>query len=386
MCPQPQYHDTGRASFFGDFAYQRILERHPRHFLVVLARLFDWEAKTKAFIHLYKGHGVVGRRPYPPGLIFKMLFLSYLYDVSERTMEELADVNVLMKWFLGIAVDEPVPDHSTLTAFKRRFVQSGNWQALQTVFDEIIRDAMVQGVQFGDLQLLDSVHTQADVNNAKDQRRQERGSKPRDPEAGVVNKGQRNVVQANGKTTSMEITYRGYKTHVAVNAHTGIVTSLHSTSGNRPDNKAFVPLRDHERTLSLPTRAYGGDKAYDDTDIFERLQQEGLAIAIALRRQRTAKKDASTQPWADLEADPRYIQALKQRFRVEQPFGIVKRWHGFERCRYLGLARYRLQAIFTFLVHNLKRIVKLLTGVTLRPQAKGRRAENYQPVYGTSWA
>jgi IS5 family transposase len=386
MCPQPQYHDTGRASFFGDFAYQRILARHPQHFLVILAQLFDWEAHTKAFIQLYKGRGIIGRHPYPPALIFKMLFLSYLYNVSERAMEELADLNVLIKWFLGIAVDEPVPDHSTLTAFKRRFVQSGNWLALQAVFDEIIRDAMVQGVQFGDLQLLDSVHTQADVNNAKDQRRQERGGKPRDPEARVVNKGKRNVVQANGKTTSMEITYRGYKTHVAVNAHNGIVTSLHVTSGNRSDNKAFVPLREHERTLNLPTKAYGGDKAYDDTDIFERLQQEGLDIAIALRRQRTAKKDASTQRWADLEADPRYMQARKQRFRVEQPFGIVKRWHGFERCRYLGLARYRLQAIFTFLVHNLKRIVKLLTGVTFRPQAKGRRAENCQPVYGTSWA
>jgi IS5 family transposase len=319
-------------------------------------------------------------------MIFKMLFLSYLYNVSERAMEELADLNVLIKWFLGIAVDEPVPDHSTLTAFKRRFLRSGNWRALQDVFDSIIREAMMQGVQFGELQILDSVHTQADVNNAKDQRRHERGGKPRDPQAGVVNKGKRNVVQANGNTTSMQVTYRGYKTHVAVNAQTGIVTSLHATSGNHPDNKAFVPLREHERTLNLPTRAYGGDKAYDDTDIFERLQQEGLGIAIALRRQRTAKKDPSTQRWLDLEADPRYQQALKQRFRVEQPFGIVKRWHGFERCRYLGLARYRLQAIFTFLVHNLKRIVKLLTGVTFRAQAKGRRAENYQPVYATPGA
>jgi IS5 family transposase len=386
MSPQPQYHDTGRASFFGDFAYQRILARHPRHFLVILAQLFDWEAHTKTFIQLYKGRGVMGRHPYPPALIFKMLFLSYLYNVSERAMEELADLNVLIKWFLGIAVDEPVPDHSTLTAFKRRFVQSGNWLALQAVFDEIIGETMARGVQFGELQLLDSVHTQADVNNTKDQQRQERGAKPRDPEAGVVNKGKRSVVQANGQTTSMEITYRGYKTHVTVNAQNGIVTSLHPTSGNRADNKAFVPLREHDRTLGLPTTAYGGDKAYDDTDIFERLEQEGLSMAIALRRQRTAKKDASSQRWTDLQANPQYIQALKQRFRVEQPFGIVKRWHGFQRCRYLGLARYRLQAIFTFLVHNLKRIVKLLTGVTFRPQAKGRRAENCQPVYGTSWA
>ena len=234
--------------------------------------------------------------------------------------------------------------------------------------------------------MLDSVHTQADVNNAKEQRRQGRGGKPRDPDARVVNKGKRRVVQGNGKTTELQITYRGYKTHVSMNAQTGVVTSLLVTAGNHPDNKAFVGLREHDRTLGLPTRAYGGDKAYDDTDIYERLEQEGLATAIALRCQRTTKKDVSKQRWLDLQADPEYLAALRQRFRVEQPFGNVKRWHGFEHCRYLGLARYRLQAFFTFMVHNLKRLVKLLTGVTFRPQAKGRRAENYQPVQAASWA
>ena len=386
MGNQPQFHNTGRGSFLGDFAYQRIVERHPRHFLAMLSELFDWEEKTKEFIQLYKGRGVVGRHPYEPVLIFKMLFLSYLYDVSERAVEELADLNVLMKWFLGIAVDEPVPDHSTLTAFKRRFVQNGAWLPLQQVYDDIIREAVGRGLQFGDLQVLDSVHTQADVNNAKEQRRQGRGGKPRDPDARVVNKGKRRVVQGNGKTTELQITYRGYKTHVSMNAQTGVVTSLLVTAGNHPDNKAFVGLREHDRTLGLPTRAYGGDKAYDDTDIYERLEQEGLATAIALRCQRTTKKDVSKQRWLDLQADPEYLAALRQRFRVEQPFGNVKRWHGFEHCRYLGLARYRLQAFFTFMVHNLKRLVKLLRGVTLRPQAKGRRAENYQPVQAASWA
>lgn len=78
---------------------------------------------------------------------------------------------------------------------------------------------------------------------------------------------------------------------------------------------------------------------------------------------------------------------MKQRYRVEQPYGIAKQGHGFERCRYLGLARYRLQAFFTFTVVNAKRMTKLLTGVTFRPQAKGRRAEHLIPVLtATSWA
>lgn len=55
MSAQPRYHDTGQGSFFGDFAYGAILERYPRHFLVLLQQLFDWEGKSAILIQLYKG-------------------------------------------------------------------------------------------------------------------------------------------------------------------------------------------------------------------------------------------------------------------------------------------------------------------------------------------
>jgi len=375
MSRMPRFHEVGKGSFFGELAYERVVKRHAQHFLVMLARMFDWEAKTADFIQLYKGKGLIGRRPYEPVLIFKMLFLSYLYNVSERSMEELADLNMLVKWFLGIAVDEPAPDHSTLTAFKRRLLQDGGWKVLQGSFDAMIREGMQLGVQFGELQVLDSVHTQANVDQGKDRERQDRGGRPRDPEAKVVHKGKRRVVEADGEATVKEVRYRGYKTHTSVNARTGIVTSLHVTSGSAADNKAFPKLREHDYSLGLPTTTYTGDKAYDDTDIHERLEQEGLCSAIILKTQRTTKKDANKQRWIDLLESQAYQAAVAQRFRAEQPYGIVKLWHGFRRCRYLGLARYGLQAFFTFLVHNTKRMVKLLSGVTFRPQAKGRRAE-----------
>ena len=132
----------------------------------------------------------MGRRPYRPVLVFKMLFLSYLYNVSERVVEELADVHLLAQWFLGLAVDAAPPDHSTLTAFKARLLEGDNWQILQGLFDSVILTAEGHGRQIGELQLLDSVHTQADVNNAKERERQEGGRPPRDPDAGGGPQGQ----------------------------------------------------------------------------------------------------------------------------------------------------------------------------------------------------
>ncbi len=252
MAPARRFHDTGKCSFFGDFAYQRLLQRHSGHFLVALQRLFDWDAQSEALIRLYKGQGMVGRPPYAPVLILKMLFLSYLYNVSERAVEELADLNLLVKWFLGLAVDEPAPDHSTLTAFKRRFLTGDRWQVLQDLFDDMIRQAQAHGLQMGELQVLDSVHTQANVNNTKDRDRQDKGGKSRDPEARVVHKGKRQVVEANGQKTTQDIRYRGYKTHVSVNAATGIVATILPAQGNTADNEAFADLRAHDRSSPCP--------------------------------------------------------------------------------------------------------------------------------------
>lgn len=385
MPREPRYIDTGMNSSFGDMIYQRIIPKD--HFLVALNELFPWEELSAELIHAYRGKGVVGRRPYNPVLIFKMLFISYLFGVSERQVEETVNFHLVVKWFVGLAVDEPAPHHSTLTCFKNRFLQDDKWEYLAETFAWIIDQARALGLDMGSLQIVDSTHTQADVNSDKDDRRQKRGQPPRDREAAIVNKGKREVVEPDGKRVKKELRYLGYKTHVSVNAQTGITTSLKCTRGNGADNKQFPDLLAQDLALDLPTQAYGGDAAYDDTDIYVRLDDHQLRTAISLHKYRTEKKDANKEPWLKLVASPQYQEERAQRYRVEQPFGPAKQKHGFGRCRYLGLARYGIQALFTFLVSNCKRIVKLLTGITFRPQAKGRRAEVFNPVFANlPWA
>lgn len=381
MSDAPRFQSTGRGSFFGDFFYRQVVER--RHFLVALQELFDWEALCAQLLDCYKGRGLRGRPPYEPVLIFKMLFVAYLYGISERQVEELATYHLAVKHFLGLAVDEPPPDHSTLTKFKNRVLRKGRWRAFEEIFQDLIQQARAQGVRMGGLQVLDSVHTQADVNNEKDRQRQEHGQPSRDPDARVVNKGKRKVVEPDGQTEVRQIRYRGFKSHVSVNARTCVVTAVVPALGDTADNRAYPAVRARDRDLELPTTGYGGDRAYDDTDIYARLEDEGLQTGISLNDYRTEKKDANKERWLELVASPAYQEAKALRYRVEQPFGIAKQCHGFGRCRYVGLLRYGVQAYMTFMVHNVKRLVKLLTGLTFRPLAKGRRAEVFAPVYAT---
>ncbi len=61
-----------------------------------------------------------------------------------------------------------------------------------------------------------------------------------------------------------------------------------------------------------------------------------------------------------LDENPERKEALKKRPLIERRFGGGKRWHGLGRARYWGKAKVAIQAIMTFLVMNVKRMVKLL--------------------------
>ena len=91
--------------------------------------------------------------------------------------------------------------------------------------------------------------------------------------------------------------------------------------------------------------------------------------AFSLNDHRTSKKDDTKEVWQRVVNSSQYEAGLGERYKVERKFGEAKRWHGFGRCRYLGLVRYGIQAHLTALALNLKRIIYLSTGVTGRARS-----------------
>lgn len=363
-----RFRETFRDSFFGTFVYDAVIPRD--HFLVQLERVIAWDDFTPALVEAYKGKAERGEVPYDPVLILKMLLLSYLYDISERRTEEFCTYYLPAKAFLGLGVTVPAPDHSTLTAFKTRLLEHKGLEDYERLFDSIIKQAQAAGIQFGDIQVVDAVHTVANVNNEKDRKRQEQGRPSADPDATVVNKGTRIVTDPDGTQHEQTITYRGYKSHVSMDATTNIVTSVIATSGSVSDNTQMADLVQHDSDLGVPATTYAGDKAYDDGDLHDLLWELKKHSALRLHAYRTQKKDANKDIWLKLKESPFYQAGLKLRFRIERKFGEAKSWHRFGRCRYRGLDRYTVQSLLTFAVLNLKRIVLLLTGVRFRPLAK----------------
>jgi IS5 family transposase len=296
-----------------------------------------------------------------------MLVIAYLYRFSERQAEEATNLNLAIKEFVGLAVDELAPDHSTLSEFNRRIREANGWQSFQAIGDSVLRQAQAAGIRLGKIQVVDSVHTVADVDHDADRDRQQQGRPSRDKQAQLVKKGKRRKTGPDGKLTMQDVQYLGYKSHVSVNAETGLITSLTPTGGSAADNKQVPELLAHDAEVGAPAEIYAGDKAYDDTDLHFRLWALGKHSALTLNDYRTAASNEHREVWQRLKNSPVYQAGRAERYKIERKFGEAKRWHGFGRCRYLGLLRYGLQAHLTALVLNLKRIVRLLTGVCLRP-------------------
>lgn len=85
-----------------------------------LEEVVDWEVFKPKLVRLHSGRAKRGRPPCNPFVILKILVLSYLYHLSQRQVEAYANDSLSTKWFLGMAVDQAAPGHSTLTKFKER--------------------------------------------------------------------------------------------------------------------------------------------------------------------------------------------------------------------------------------------------------------------------
>jgi len=359
--------ETGRDSFFGEYLYDQIVPED--HFLRKLKQQIPWERFTRRLIKLYKGGGIYGRPPFDPALVLKVTLIAYLYNLSERQAEVYVNDNLSAKYFVGLAVDQKAPDHSTLTVFRERLQQNGKLAVFESMLAEIVQTALESGIKFGSIQIVDSVHSIANVNTAKDQVRKNKGKGPHDPDAKWGVKHKRKIKDEKGQDQEQTEYFFGYKAHVSMNAENGLITSLEVTSGEAYDGHHFCSLVDHDLEQELPVDTYAGDKGYDDGNNHYHLEMNGLHSAIRLKKTRISKQNDNKQPWLDLLQTPQYYAGLKERYKIERKFGEAKQGHGLGRCRYVGRSSFAVQAFLTAMMLNLKRMVKLLTGVNFKARA-----------------
>lgn len=134
------------------------------HLLRKIDAVIDFSFIHDRVIGLYCADN--GRPPLDPTLMFKALFLGYLFGIrSERQLVREIEVNVAYRWFLRMRLTDPVFDASTLSQNRRR--RYTDTRVAQDIFDAIVAQAIGHGLVGGTVLYTDSTHLKANANKGK---------------------------------------------------------------------------------------------------------------------------------------------------------------------------------------------------------------------------
>ena len=123
---------SNQSSFFG-MIYEELIPAD--HLLYKLSAAVDLSCVSQTVSDCYCPDN--GRPSWDPLILFKVVFLQFLYDLSDPEIEEQVNLNLACKWFAGLQPEERAPDHSTLCRFRNRLGP----EKFQQIFNQIITQA-----------------------------------------------------------------------------------------------------------------------------------------------------------------------------------------------------------------------------------------------------
>lgn len=357
--------NTSFNSYLSNHIYDNLVPADD--FFRKLNEIIDWHELTFD-LHQLSNNDRGGRPRYAPVVLFKSLFLSFLYDASDRDTEDLCTFDLRCKYFLGLPVTDTAPDYSTLCTFRGEVLEKFGAAWLEKIFKQVVSSAVSAGISFGTIYALDATHTVADVNTAKDTERKKEGLAQRDADASWGAKGLETKLTAKGDKVKVVKYFYGFKTTLLDEAEHGLITGLTVDPGNIADIDGGERLVVQE--LSEMERQRIGllatDKGYGCGVLIGILEKD-LGVPTAFNLNSNFLRGKHKERWYNYLNDPARVVARKKRYVVERTNGDLKDNHSLRRCRYLGLAKYRLQATMAAIAYNLKHMVTILTGQHFRP-------------------
>ena len=143
------------------FYYVRMEDIVPEgHLLRLVDQHIDLGFIKDKVRHLYSH---TGRPSVDPEILLRMLLIGYLYGItSERRLCEEVKMHIGYRWFVGLSLEDKVPDHSTFS--KNRHERFSENDVFQKIFDEIVQQCINKGLLTGKHLTVDSTYIRANAS------------------------------------------------------------------------------------------------------------------------------------------------------------------------------------------------------------------------------
>ena len=285
-----------------------------------------------------------GRKPWDEVLIFKVMVLQALYNLSDDQMEyQLRDRLSFMR-FVGLGLDDSGPDAKTLWLYREALAKADAVEGLFNLFDGHLKSNgyLAMGGQIIDATIVPAPRQR---NSRDDNATVKSGKTPTQWEEKPAKNRQKDKdarwTKKHGRS------HFGYKNHINIDRRHKLVRRYAVSSASVHDSQKIDDVLDANNTGS----AVWADSAYRSAEIEAKLAERNLKSQIHRRGGRnkplTARQEAANKTRS------------KVRARVEHVFGNQHNSMGGKLVRTIGIVQATVKIGMQNLAYNMRRLVVL---------------------------
>ena len=320
--------------------------------LAGLKARIDWEAFRPELkrVHEKDRKSQAGAKPFDGVLIFKILVLQQLHNLSDDGIEyQIRDRFSFMR-FLGLQLEDRVPDSKTVWTFREKLK---DLDLVEVLFARFHEQLAKQGYMARAGQMIDATFVEVPKQrNTREENAQIKAGQV--PEAWDEPKAKAKRRQKDTEarwTKKNDEKHYGYKNHINADAGNKLIQSYSVTHAAVHDSQVFDELLDQTIDADGNKRAVYADSAYrseaqeqrlDDADIESQVCEKGTRGKPLTEEQKQSNRTKS-----------------KVRARVEHVFGAQAAMGGHV-VRTIGLQRANVKIGLMNLVYNMKRLIQLI--------------------------
>lgn len=306
-----------------------------------LDKVINWEMfrgiLEKVFCKEPKGAG--GRPPYDYVLLFKILVLQRIYNISDDQTEYQINDRISFMRFLGLGLGDSVPDAKTIWLYRDTLTKTDVIHEIFQLFNRQLENAHLI-THTGSIVDATFVDAPRQRNTRDENAKIKAGEFPEEWERPEnAHKLAQKDIDARWTKKGNEVHY-GYKDHVKVDADSKLITEYAVTPASVHDNHELLDL------LDGTDNALYADSAYS-----------GAAITEALPKNVTSHIHEQGYRGSPLTEEQKNRNRIKSkiRARIEHVFGFMTGpMHGIT-VRSIGFDRAAFNIGLTNFVYNLCR-------------------------------
>ena len=288
-----------------------------------------------------KGPG--GRPPYDYVMMFKILVLQKIYNISDDQTEYQINDRLSFQRFIGIQLYNTVPDAKTVWRFKEELKEA---KVLEKIFERFNEKLERENIITYSGSIVDASFVEAPKqrNSREENKTIANGEVPKE---WLYKKNRHKKAQKDTDArwmTKNKVRHYGYKDHIKIDKKSKIITKYRVTSASVHDSQELINLIDPKKDKRLY-----GDSAYTGKEIQKQIPKH---IKIRIHEKGYRNKPL-TKTQERNNAVKSHIRA-----RVEHVFGAMQHYGG-KTLRTIGIVRAKMQIGILNLAYNIMRYAYL---------------------------